>query len=508
MNSDRRIPFKTVALLSMLIASGLIVSACGGESGSESSQSAGIGGTGINVGKGVVQGRVTGFGSIYVNGVKFDTDSSQFIVDGEVKANQMESNLKVGMVVSLEVETEDGSYTGNALQVVYDDEVQGPVSGLKDVDGSGGAQKTFKVFGETVIIDEAQTIFDGRSFATLADGEVVEISGFRTSPTEISASYVEFIETVADGSEIELRGIVNDYMPPVQAFTLNEFAVTFDPNTEIEVSGGLAGLSNGVYVEVKGEYRTTGPSVHATEIEEEDEGLGDDVDDVSLQGIISVFESIDDFKIDNQQIDASQAGLSLAEAELLANGVEVEVEGNIVGGVLLADELELRQSEAKLKSFVSFIYPDNTRFEISYTGLTGSVEVITDSQTLFDDEGPLTLEDFSVANMNLGDFVIVEGAESNDKVTAEIVKRLDSADPGESELGGQVDSFVPNVSITVLGIPFKVDTTGAFTDTDYKDDIGSITEAVFFGKLAIGDQVEITDEVIADGFAEEVKLDD
>ena len=37
---------------------------------------------------------------------------------------------------------------------------------------------------------------------------------------------------------------------------------------------------------------------------------------------------------------------------------------------------------------------------------------------------------------------------------------------------------------------------------------GNIPAAVFFGRLVVGDQVEIEDEVVADGFAEGVKLDD
>ena len=63
-----------------------------------------------------------------------------------------------------------------------------------------------------------------------------------------------------------------------------------------------------------------------------------------------------------------------------------------------------------------------------------------------------------------------------------------------------------NTSITVLGIPFMVDDG---TLTQYKDGGGDTLAGDFFGKLKMGDRVEIRDEVpTADGFAEEVKLDD
>ena len=120
--------------------------------------------------------------------------------------------------------------------------------------------------------------------------------------------------------------------------------------TVIEVSGGL---TDDIYVEVKGAYQTADQSVLASRIEQEDEGFGDDLDDVSLQGIISEFNNTGDFKIDGLPIDASGATkLSPANVlSLLEGGVEIEVEGNIVGGKLIADEVELREGDTELQHF-------------------------------------------------------------------------------------------------------------------------------------------------------------
>ncbi len=495
MNSCSRNPLRTMISIGSLLISGVIVSACGGGGGS--SQSAGIGGTGISVSNGTVQGKVTGFGSVYVDDDEFNTDKSNFLVDGDEDADQ--GDLAIGMIVTLKVETRKGVHTGKAFDVIYDDEVQGPVA-VTPVD-IGGGQKTFNVFGQTVTIDEIETVFEGTSFDTLDADDVVEISGYRSSGTEIIASYVELTATVPDGSEVELRGTVDGYVPPTQEFMLDGFLITFDDDTDIEVNGGLA---DGAYVEVEGTYQEAVPSVHADEIEEEDEGLGDDVDEVSLQGPISDYIGIESFKINGQQVDASQASLSPANAEaLLDNGIEVEVEGDIVAGVLMADELQIEEVETSLKAFVSFVFGDNIRFEVEFTGLAGSVEIVTNAETEFEDDSPLELPNFSVADMNVGDFVVVEGVESSGKVIAGAVKRKDSADPDDSELEGQVDSFVVDTSITVLGIAFGVDGS-----TQYEDSSESVSSVVFFGNLGIGDQVEIVDEVTADGIAEEVELDD
>ena len=80
MNSYKRKPLKAMTLIGSLLISGLIVSACGG--GGVSSQSAGVGGTGVTTARGYVQGKVTGFGSIFVNGDKFNTDASSSIALG------------------------------------------------------------------------------------------------------------------------------------------------------------------------------------------------------------------------------------------------------------------------------------------------------------------------------------------------------------------------------------------------------------------------------------------
>ena len=110
MNSCMRKPLKVTTFIVALLISGLIVSACGGGGGSGSgdgdgsdggggsgtdsgggnggsTQVAGIGGTGIS------QGEVTGFGSIFVNDNEFNTDTSEFVVDGMAGAGQDDLEL-------------------------------------------------------------------------------------------------------------------------------------------------------------------------------------------------------------------------------------------------------------------------------------------------------------------------------------------------------------------------------------------------------------------------------
>ena len=61
----------------MVLLFGISLTSCGGGGGASLAEG-GIGGTGIS------QGPVTGFGSIIVNGVHFDTTGAQVIKDDDV----------------------------------------------------------------------------------------------------------------------------------------------------------------------------------------------------------------------------------------------------------------------------------------------------------------------------------------------------------------------------------------------------------------------------------------
>ena len=401
------------------------------------------------------------------------------------------------MVVLLRVNFD----TGEAIDVIYDDEVQGPVvSAPVDVVGSGGTQKTFGVFGQLVTIDETGTIFEATTFGGLSANDVVEISGFRTSPTTITATYLRWIEVLNPGnSEVELRGVISGYVGGT-SFQVDSTVINFNGSTEIEVPNGV--LADGLYVEVEGVFQAD-LSVLADEIEFEDEDLGDEVDDVSLQGIISKYVSDADFEIDGQVINAGSAQFSPVDA-ILGNGLEVEVEGDIVGNVLIADELEVREGEVKLKAVVSSgsVDPGNNRFEINYFIVPGTVVVGVDAQTVFEDEaGAIPLENMSINDLMDNDFVKVEGREVNGAVIAGTVKRID---PDDFKLEGAVDSFFIDTSITILGITFPVDSSPAGTVFE-----GFASSAAFFAALnpAGGDIVEIEDEAPADGVADEVEFD-
>lgn len=331
MNSIRRKANKLVSTVCLVAVCSSLLIACG-ESSDSSDQTAGIGGTGI------VSGQITRFGSIHVNGGKFEIDNSSFLVDGKPFVGQAgQDALAVGMVVRIKVETENGVFGSTALEVVYDDEIEGPVG---FVSGLAGTTRTITVFGQDITIDETSTLFENTTFFDIEFNDVVEVSGFRVSPTHIIATYVEeTVEEVDYGSTaVELRGIITDYLPGPETFKINGVKITTDVDTEIEVPDGM--LVDGLYVEVEGVIQDP-LSVLAEEIEHEIEDFDDEIDEISLQGVVSGFSGDinDDFFVDNQRVNASTAQFS-PTGLILVDGLRIKVEGEIVGSLLIADEVE------------------------------------------------------------------------------------------------------------------------------------------------------------------------
>src|SRR5690554_759337 len=112
-----------------------------------------IRGTGSSVGP------VSGFGSVFVNGVKFNTDTIQGRVHGNdgISGKHAEHELNEGMILRIEGEWHpDG--TGNANSMEYDDTLRGHVSNL--VRGAAGKPVTFEIYGQQVVADR-QTVLKG-----------------------------------------------------------------------------------------------------------------------------------------------------------------------------------------------------------------------------------------------------------------------------------------------------------------------------------------------------------
>jgi hypothetical protein len=470
--------FQRLLLASLL---SMAVLSCGSET---VAVTAGISGTGI------VVGVITAFGSIYVNGVKYDVDSASFDVDGNTSATQ--DDLSVGMLVRLEA-SDNGDGTGTATTVVYDDAIEGPVSHIVD----NGQQKEFTILGQTVVVDATSTSFDGKAFADFAENDLVEVSGFVDSTAnKIIATRIELKGSYPTDTEVEIRGVVSSPLDPGTSFVLHGFTVDITTATFDDLEQGLA---EGALVEVKG-LLTGASTIQATHVEGEDddqESLTSGSGSLSLQGVVAQLDSVaDTFSVNGVSVDAS--GLDATLTDQLADGIEVEVEGNLESGVLVAQSLEFRSGEAHFHAQVVSVV-DNT-VTIRFPGVTGTIALTVDSQSLIEDELNDT-DPFTIADLGVGDDVDVEAKLSGSDLVVTVLKRTNSGN--EYQVEGVVDSKTATTSLDLFGLTFIMDAGASYTIAE----VSGKTADEFFGEIIEGTTKVELEDTNADGLIDEAEID-
>ena len=491
--------FKGFMVTALTLASVLLVACGGGGGGGNSVAGGGIGGSGIT------SGTVTGFGSVFVNGIEFETDGAIRDVDDRTDISNGSDDdmvLDIGMVVTIIGTVNDDGVTGTAESITYDDDIEGPIAAAPEPDPDG-VTKTFSIFNTTVIVDRNSTVFSATKFDLLAKNDLLEVSGYFDGSGNLHATRVEKKDVLVFGaSEVELRGNVKDF-DGINSFTLNGVTVSFDGMTEFEDLPGT--VQNDQFVEVEGTL-VSATEIEATRIERETEGFDMDVDEASIEGLVTGFNGINDFKVAGQQVNASNADFEPASlVNTLVNGVKVEVEGSIEGGVFNATEVEQRGGDARMSAVV--VSSNNSAGTITLQVIQGQlITVFTDNQTQFEDKRD-ELESFDINAIDAGDFLVIEGYV--DGADDFIVTQVERDEPGDVELRGPAD--VPPTSgstaagtVSILGISIATDGSTDFEDASD----ASITGTDFFLQVNDGDLVEFQDNDPADGFADEVEFED
>lgn len=319
--SSRRFPPSRVstALTTLALVSAAALSGCGG--GGDADAAAGAS---------TASGTIDGFGSIVVNGVRYD-DSRARVFDAD-DAGGTTSVLGLGMVVDVvagPVQTgASGELTAVATQVRYRSEVQGPLTAI--------AGDVLTVLGQSVRIGSATVFEEGRN-ATLQTGRVLEVYGQRDASGQITATRID-IEDDAD----------EPYSLQAPIAALDTVARRFQVGDAVVLYGGATGvpaqLADGDVLRVRlsrtpdasGQWQaTTVRAVSPLATAEAASGVQAD-----LEGYITRVDSSSRFAIGQVTVDVSAAQRLPAD---LAVGSLVEVEGRWVDGVLLAREVELER---------------------------------------------------------------------------------------------------------------------------------------------------------------------
>ena len=484
----------TKSILASAIA--LSIVACGPGGGNL----AGIGGSGY-----VSSGSVSGFGSVFVNGVEFETDSATFDVDG-VPGTQ--DDLDIGMVVRVNGTINEDGTTGTATHISFDEELQGPVSAVNPV-GNDGVKKSLSILGVTVIIDSSSTTFDIDSdnvppatifdFDTIAVSNNVEVSGFIDTNGDIQATRIELQDITFDtnNSIVEVEGTISGLSGTT--FSLGSLTVNASTATLDDLPNGL---ENDVLVEVKGTLDATLTTLTASKVEAEDNSI-DDTEEFELEGIITDYVDDSNFKIDGITVDASNATREPASI-ILADDLHIEVEGAIVNKVLIAKEIELEGGDLKVHAMVSSVDVDTKTFKVKPVSTQPEITVTVTTGTQLEDDvnedETYTLTDL----FNNPGFVEVSGYDDgNGGITA---VEVDIKEQGDVVVQGIIQSGASAGTVKVLGVEFVIDTPNQTKFEDASDN--NIDQSTFFS-TAVEDQtlIKVQDDQVVDGIANEIEIE-
>jgi Domain of unknown function (DUF5666) len=268
------------------------------------------------------QGPISGFGSVIVNGVRWD-DSAAAISDDDGGARQA-AELKLGMVVEIDgagLDRAKGS--GKAMAIRFGSEMLGPIASIDS------ATSSMVVLGVTVEITSS-TVFDpsiAGGLAGLAQDEVVEVHGlFDAANNRVVATRVE---PEAGATSYRLRGVVSALDSAAKTFKLGTQTVSYAslPALPAWVAAGVQAKARLQTTQVGGAWVAMrlipiGVSLHGRP-------------DAQIEGTITAFTSSAAFEVNGLKVDASKATFPDGSADL-ALGTHVEVEGAVVEGVLVA----------------------------------------------------------------------------------------------------------------------------------------------------------------------------
>ena len=200
----------------------------------------GLGGTGIKVaeanprgdgigGTGIV-GTITGFGSIIVNGLELEFNTTTAVVsDGRPASLQ---DLRVGQVVQGVARTRDGKLTLDTLDIQH--AVTGPITAVDQ------STQTMTVLGQRIRLNLGGDKAALDAFKTLQAGDVVSVSGQRLADGTIIATRVD---QKHDDGRVVVRGDVNGLT--ATAVRIGELDVPMAPDTTVSApkAGGRVFVS-------------------------------------------------------------------------------------------------------------------------------------------------------------------------------------------------------------------------------------------------------------------------
>jgi hypothetical protein len=370
-----------VALMAAWGAIGLV--GCGGGGGSTQTGQ-------------TTSGVVTGFGSVYINGVEYDV-AGGVSLDGVAGS---EGSLQVGMVVTGNCTLNPGGTTGTCSSLSYADVVEGYVLSENISNGTG----TLNVMGMSINVD-ANTLFESNdpavaSIDAIPANAIVEVSGYSDGNGNVYATRIE-IKDPSASHDLELKGVVSSLA--AATFTIGSLVVDYSGASAVPT-----GLADGLYVEVK---FASAPvcsagicTLAATSVEVEDDGDisidGSEGDDLEQEGVVNAVAQDGSSITVNGQLMGITANSQFHDNTSLADypvGTYVEVEAEFVNGAWVVKEIQVEDSHSGTHQEVTGL------IEAAVVGMDGtSVTSITVGSAVYGIDNNTVMHDSSSSHAHFG----------------------------------------------------------------------------------------------------------
>lgn len=355
--------------------SSAVLAACGGGGGGVAGIS--TGGTGS-----FSSGAVRGFGSIIVNGVRYDDSRASVFGDDGVTVGS--GAVRLGMVVEVNgggITTDAaGVASATANTVAIRSEIKGPLSAING--------NTLTILGQQIQVT-ASTVFDDNvgGLAAIRVNDVLEVYGLFVSAGNYNATRVERVTGV--NANFKLRGVVSNLNATNRTFNIGTVAVGYNavtPSFTLQ-NGQFVRVTLSVVPGVNGVIQATSITNSATLAAAGSNGL-----EAEVEGYVTAFTSATSFSVNGVPVDARNA--TRAPVTGLVLGAEVEVSGTLQNGVLVAREVKLDSASEnerfEVKGAMSLLNTQARTFvvrgvTVSYASATftrGSAAALANGQTI------------------------------------------------------------------------------------------------------------------------------
>jgi len=455
----------TLAFLAFAAAGALaVLAACGGGSTGSMSQA--------GMQPVVTMGTITAFGSVFVNGVRYDVSAASLTKNDNSVA---QSALAVGEVALVHGREDAQSGQGEAESVDVEDRVVGPIATIDTT----GNQLT--VLGQTISVTASTSFGGGITPADLTGlkmGDSVEVSGLPGSGGLIMATRIGRAES---NEPLQVMGTVGTVDTAAHTLMINALMVDF---STANLSGFSSGQpASGDLVIARGTVfdatavKLTATRLRKAETDRDDQSQGGMVEE---EGLITRFASAMDFDVAGAKVTTTASTVfKNGTAADLALNVRVEVRGTLdANKVLVADVVEIERVAAiALEGTVSAV----TASTVTVLGVT----ITVDMNTHLEDEGSAQMQMFSLTDVKVGDTVLARGYENPAGSGMVLAVTLERLPPSTTVRVRGPFTATTAPQFTILGI--SIDATNA---TFGKGEDQSLTSAEFFAQ-AVGQIVDV-----------------